>query len=170
MENTYPHILLGLKLRLVGYPAAPVFHKAHYKTGWGRVTTYGHGGVAIDRVTARIKRHRGLRTLAVCDTPHFAYAMRHLGDQSYEKQPYIDYISGYFPENDLTKRLVDFDWIIENYPTMISGEERGFDMDIGVLLRPQLVPKRRLILLDGLHRCSAALAAGRVKITASFSL
>lgn len=158
--------VVGLRLKCFGRQLNATPHTGIIQTGWGQVETYFEAQVPIEHLTARIKTTQGLCEVRVCDTPHFAYAMHHLGNEGHDPARYITYIKDHFPSDDLDKRMRDFGWIIENITNTLTDQAAARH----VLVRAKLIPRRRLVIADGLHRCSAALAAGEASIPAAFSL
>ena len=158
--------VVGLKLKCFGSDLRAKPHAGVFQTGWGQVVTHFEAKVSIESLTARIKTRQGLRQVQVRDTPHFAYAMHHLGQQGYDSERYITYIKEHFPSDDLVKRQRDFEWIIANIKDVLEAPTATRR----ILLRAKILPRRRLIIADGLHRCSAALAAGETVIPAAIAL
>lgn len=155
--------LVNCQLRLAGHGPVSSPDSRKYETGWGSVQTYGRSRIKIEDLTARIKQGRNLCELAVRDTPHFAYAMSMLGAHGYGRGPYVQYIRTYFPDDELNRRISDFDWLIR-------ATQSGRPALDPVLVKVSVFPFSRLILTDGLHRCSAALACGATSLCVAFSL
>ena len=162
--QTAARTLLNVKLSwIIGPKKLKPTNLMTYDTGWKKVHVWGRTYIEIDRLTARLKSERGLRLSGVQDTPHFAYANKATDIGADQSHLYIDYIRTHFPENCLKDRTINFEWII--------NQSRKPDQQFGpILVKPKLFPRRELVIIDGLHRCSASLAAGRKDIEVYLAL
>ena len=140
--------------------------KANFDTSWADFRYYWKAEVSLSDIFVTMRSDfRMVERVKIEQTPHYKYAMNYLGFIEDYDLEYERYISRYFPENNITERLKAFDWIIENskYDNSFSVEYKNPN----ALLKIPTTSSVGLVLIDGLHRCSALTALGKKTIVAA---
>jgi|SaaInlStandDraft_1057018.scaffolds.fasta_scaffold120818_2 hypothetical protein len=140
--------------------------KAIFDTSWGYFRYYWKAEVSLNDIFATMRSDcRMQERVKIEQTPHYKYVMNYLGYIEDYDLEYEHYISRYFPENNMRDRLKAFDWIIENskYDNSLSVEYKNPN----ALLKVPSVVSEGLVLIDGLHRCSALTALSKKTIVAA---
>ena len=163
IKNRLLQELIPHKLKHTEIEAFRTGNKTHFDTTWGNFQYYWKAQIPLNYFFATLRSDSVKeKRLKISQTPHFKYAMHYLGYIENYNFEYESYILQYFPENCLDERKEAFDWIIENSKLNISSYNKNSDPC--ALLRMPLTSNENLVLIDGLHRCSALAALGKKSV------